>query len=152
MFSEDFKKNDIRSVIASHRKMKRDINEIRKNAGNSDIRLFLDILKLNKDELLPFLALSEQITISRFGKNIFLYNPVYISDECINQCLYCSFGRRNRKIEILDEKNMINEFSFLADKGFQHVLIVSGQGNEEKNADLIISSKYRNFTTQRKIN
>ena len=32
------------------------------------------------------------LTIQRFGRTISLYAPLYVSNDCINQCLYCGFN------------------------------------------------------------
>src|SRR5208337_3771592 len=38
---------------------------------------------------------SRQLTQQRFGKVIRLFAPLYLSNECINNCKYCGFSRDN---------------------------------------------------------
>ena len=38
---------------------------------------------------------SQAITRQRFGKTIRLFAPLYLSNECINNCKYCGFSRDN---------------------------------------------------------
>jgi 2-iminoacetate synthase len=38
---------------------------------------------------------SRAMTIQRFGKVIRLFAPLYLSNECINNCKYCGFSRDN---------------------------------------------------------
>lgn len=38
---------------------------------------------------------SQQVTRQRFGKVIRLFAPLYLSNECINNCRYCGFSRDN---------------------------------------------------------
>ena len=38
---------------------------------------------------------SQAITQRRFGKTIRLFAPLYLSNECINNCKYCGFSRDN---------------------------------------------------------
>ena len=38
---------------------------------------------------------SQQLTQQRFGKTIRLFAPLYLSNECINNCAYCGFSRDN---------------------------------------------------------
>jgi 2-iminoacetate synthase len=38
---------------------------------------------------------SKTITQQRFGKVIRLFAPLYLSNECINNCQYCGFSRDN---------------------------------------------------------
>src|ERR1044071_7318793 len=38
---------------------------------------------------------ARQLTRQRFGKTIRFYAPLYLSNECINNCKYCGFSRDN---------------------------------------------------------
>ena len=38
---------------------------------------------------------SNQLTQQRFGRVIRLFAPLYLSNECINNCTYCGFSRDN---------------------------------------------------------
>ncbi len=68
------------------------------------------------------------LTVRRFGRTIKLYAPVYISNECINGCLYCGF-RSNNGIErlTLTEGEAIAEARQVLSLGHRHILIVSGE-------------------------
>ena len=49
---------------------------------------------------------SHAMTQQRFGKVIRLFAPLYLSNECINNCLYCGFSRDNPILRVtlsLDE-------------------------------------------------
>ncbi len=39
--------------------------------------------------------LARSITLRRFGKVVRLFAPLYVSNECINNCKYCGFSRDN---------------------------------------------------------
>src|SRR5947199_163991 len=38
---------------------------------------------------------SQAVTQQRFGKVIRMFAPLYLSNECINNCKYCGFSRDN---------------------------------------------------------
>jgi len=38
---------------------------------------------------------SQRMTQQRFGKVMRLFAPLYLSNECINNCQYCGFSRDN---------------------------------------------------------
>jgi 2-iminoacetate synthase len=38
---------------------------------------------------------SQTLTRQRFGRTIRLFAPLYLSNECINNCAYCGFSRDN---------------------------------------------------------
>ncbi|MGI8964656.1 MAG: 2-iminoacetate synthase ThiH, partial [Limisphaerales bacterium] len=43
----------------------------------------------------PLCRRSQQLTQQRFGRVIRLFAPLYLSNECINNCRYCGFSRDN---------------------------------------------------------
>lgn len=73
-------------------------------------------------------GMSADITLARFGKTTQLYAPIYLSNYCTNRCVYCGFSADNRikrKCLTLDEAE--NEAMILHKRGFQHILLVSGE-------------------------
>ncbi len=81
------------------------------------------------DEYLPAMARrSADITHQRFGSVMQLYAPLYLSNYCKNRCAYCGFSVDNaidRRVLTLDEAEQ--EATILQDRGFNHVLLVSGE-------------------------
>jgi 2-iminoacetate synthase len=80
----------------------------------------------------PFLEtmanLSSRMTLLRFGKTIRLYTPLYISNECVNNCQYCGFSLRNAiERRTLSQEEVVEETDFLYQQGFRHILLVSGE-------------------------
>ena len=71
---------------------------------------------------------SQQITRQRFGKVIRLFAPLYLSNECINNCKYCGFSRDNAILRVtLSVDEVIREARELADQGFRNILLVAGE-------------------------
>jgi 2-iminoacetate synthase len=71
---------------------------------------------------------SHALTQKRFGKVIRLFAPLYLSNECINNCKYCGFSRDNAIMRVtlsLDEVR--RETTELARQGFRNVLLVAGE-------------------------
>ncbi len=71
---------------------------------------------------------SHQLTQRRFGKVIRLFAPLYLSNECINNCQYCGFSRDNPILRVtlsLDEVK--REARALQEQGFRNVLLVAGE-------------------------
>lgn len=68
------------------------------------------------------------LTQQRFGKVIRLFAPLYLSNECINNCKYCGFSRDNPILRVtltLDE--MRREAGALHEQGFRNILLVAGE-------------------------
>ncbi len=64
-----------------------------------------------------------------FGRRIVLFAPLYLSNECGNNCLYCGFRKDNREAEriTLSPEHAVREAKFLERKGFHRLLLVSGE-------------------------
>jgi 2-iminoacetate synthase len=71
---------------------------------------------------------SRQLTQQRFGKVIRLFAPLYLSNECINNCKYCGFSRDNPILRVtLGVDEVKREASALAAHGFRNILLVAGE-------------------------
>ncbi|MGB0428670.1 MAG: 2-iminoacetate synthase ThiH, partial [Flavobacteriales bacterium] len=81
---------------------------------------------------------SRSLTLERFGKNIQLYAPMYLSNVCENICTYCGFSMNNRiKRRILSEKEIVDEALAIRKLGFQHILLVTGEANRKVGIDYL---------------
>ena len=75
--------------------------------------------------------ISHQLTQKRFGKTIQLYTPMYLSNECNNICTYCGFSFDNKiRRKTLTDAEILQEIAFLKEKGFNHILLVTGEANQ----------------------
>src|SRR5258708_11226909 len=71
---------------------------------------------------------SQQMTQQRFGKVIRLFAPLYLSNECINNCKYCGFSRDNPILRVtLTLEEVQREARALVEQGFRNILLVSGE-------------------------
>ena len=71
---------------------------------------------------------SQALTQQRFGKVIRLFAPLYLSNECINNCKYCGFSRDNPILRVtLSVEEVLREARALKDQGFRNVLLVAGE-------------------------
>jgi 2-iminoacetate synthase len=68
------------------------------------------------------------MTQQRFGKVIRLFAPLYLSNECINNCKYCGFSRDNPILRVtLTPDEMHREANALREQGFRNILLVAGE-------------------------
>ena len=71
---------------------------------------------------------SQSLTQQRFGKVIRLFAPLYLSNECINNCKYCGFSRDNPILRVtLSVDEVVREARSLKEKGFRNILLVAGE-------------------------
>jgi len=65
-----------------------------------------------------------------YGKRLVLFAPLYVSNLCNNECLYCAFRKSNDRItrRTLGQEEIRRETEMLVDQGHKRVLLVSGEG------------------------
>lgn len=82
--------------------------------------------------------LSSAITKKRFGNTMQMYAPMYLSNECHNICTYCGFSLTNKiPRRTLTDAEIIKEVEFLKSKGYDHLLLVTGEANRTVGVDYI---------------
>ncbi len=69
-------------------------------------------------------------TLSKFGRTILLYIPLYLSNVCINACCYCGFSSHTEGYT-LNFEDVVKEADILHQKGFRHILLVAGDNPSE---------------------
>lgn len=117
---------------------------------SSDVERALAAERLRPDDLQALLspaaagyleemaARANRLTLQRFGKNILMYAPLYISNLCTNGCRYCGFSASNqvpRRTLTLDE--VWTEAKVLYDLGFRHILLVTGESPKAVDNDYL---------------
>lgn len=71
---------------------------------------------------------SHALTQKRFGRVMRLFAPLYLSNECINNCKYCGFSRDNSILRVtLTLEDVRREARELLRQGFRNVLLVAGE-------------------------
>ena len=71
---------------------------------------------------------SRALTSRNFGRTMRLFAPLYLSNECINNCQYCGFSRDNPILRVtLSLAEVVAEARHLSGGGFRHVLLVAGE-------------------------
>ncbi|MCL4111427.1 UNVERIFIED_CONTAM: hypothetical protein GTU68_024782 [Idotea baltica] len=57
-----------------------------------------------------------------------LFAPIYLSNECVNNCEYCGFSRDNPIFRVtLTVEQVVKEVRHLAAEGFRNILLVAGE-------------------------
>lgn len=93
-----------------------------------DPERFLALLSPAAEEFLePMAQKAHALTLRHFGRTVQLYTPMYLSNFCENECVYCGFNARNgmpRRTLTLSEVE--KEAAFIASTGIEHLLILTG--------------------------
>ncbi len=100
-------------------------------SGKSRLSLadFAALISPGGSEILEALAGRAQLlTRQRFGKTIRLFAPLYLSNECVNNCAYCGFSRDNPILRVtLSVDEVLREAAELKAQGFRNLLLVAGE-------------------------
>lgn len=111
-------------------------------ALSNDRRNIEDFKALLSPAAMPFLEdmakLAMQTKERHFGKNIYLFTPLYIANHCDNNCIYCGFNVHNNiKRAKLDEESIIKELKSIAKTGLREILILTGESQSKSPLDYI---------------
>ena len=93
------------------------------------VERFEDLISPKSDHELEAMAqASRSLTLQNFGRTMRLFAPLYLSNECINNCRYCGFSRDNPILRVtLEVDEVIVEAQHLARQGFRQILLVAGE-------------------------
>jgi len=64
-----------------------------------------------------------------YGSRLVLFAPLYISNHCRNECLYCAFRATNKALHrrALTQEEVANEVRVLVNQGHKRLLLVAGE-------------------------
>ncbi|HJX97567.1 MAG TPA: 2-iminoacetate synthase ThiH [Chthoniobacterales bacterium] len=93
------------------------------------VRRFEQLITPKSDAELESMAQSSRaLTARNFGRTMRLFAPLYLSNECINNCRYCGFSRDNPILRVtLDVEEVVAEARYLWEQGFRQILLVAGE-------------------------
>jgi 2-iminoacetate synthase len=93
------------------------------------VHRFEHLIAPKSDQELEAMAqASRSLTLQNFGRTMRLFAPLYLSNECINNCRYCGFSRDNPILRVtLDVDEVVAEGRHLARQGFRQILLVAGE-------------------------
>lgn len=83
----------------------------------------------NEEKLKEIYALAEQIKKDFYGDRIVMFAPLYLSNYCVNGCVYCPYHAKNKHIcrKKLTQEEVKQEVIALQDMGHKRLAIESGE-------------------------
>ena len=103
---------------------------------------FLVLLSPAAAEYLESIARkAHQLTVQYFGRTIQLFIPLYISNFCTNECVYCGFNRQHDiERRTLTLEQIDREAAAIAQTGLRHLLLLTGEARSETPLDYLEQS------------
>lgn len=117
-----------------------DVEQALSKTGRLDTDDFMALVSPAAQPYIEKMAqLSRMYTQQRFGKTIQFYVPLYLTNSCINHCIYCGFNHNNniRRIILSDEEIMREVEAIKKIGNFRHILLVTGEDPHKAGADYI---------------
>jgi len=67
-----------------------------------------------------------------YGNRIVLFAPLYVGNECVNDCVYCGFRISNKEClrSTLSHDQLVSETKSLVEKGHKRLIMVYGEHNK----------------------
>src|SRR5881394_4316463 len=104
------------------------------------VHRFEHLIALKSDRELEAMAqASRSLTLQNFGRTMRIFAPLYLSNECINNCKYCGFSRDNPILRVtLSAEDVLQEARALKGQGFRNLLLVSGEHPKFVSGDYLV--------------
>ena len=83
----------------------------------------------NEERINRIYDLAEQIKKDFYGNRIVMFAPLYLSNYCVNGCVYCPYHLKNKHIarKKLTQEEVKNEVIALQDMGHKRLAIEAGE-------------------------
>ncbi|MBK1735431.1 [FeFe] hydrogenase H-cluster radical SAM maturase HydG [Halorhodospira abdelmalekii] len=113
-----------------------------------------DLNGLDGADLVPLMVIEEPELLAElfdaarfvkeaiYGRRLVLFAPLYISNQCANECSYCAFRARNKAIErrTLSQEEIAAETRVLIEQGHKRLLLVTGEVHTPRSFDYILEA------------
>ncbi|OVE80786.1 [FeFe] hydrogenase H-cluster radical SAM maturase HydG [bacterium M21] len=133
---------------------------LRKNRAHDAARIREILTKarelkgLDMDEMAALTTISDPELISElfeaaryakdeiYGNRLVVFAPMYVSNLCANECLYCAFRARNKEIKrrALSQAEIADEAKALIESGHKRILLVAGESYPKEGFDYVLES------------
>lgn len=113
---------------------------LRKGLSHREAAVLLDCTLEDKNQ--EIYALAEQIKKDFYGNRIVLFAPLYLSNYCVNGCVYCPYHAVNKHItrKKMTQEEIRREVIALQDMGHKRLAIEAGEDPVNNPIEYILES------------
>ena len=113
---------------------------LRKGLSHREAAVLLDCDLEEKNQ--EIYALAEQMKKDIYGNRIVMFAPLYLSNYCVNGCVYCPYHCTNKHItrKKLTQEDIKKEVIALQDMGHKRLAIESGEDPVNNPIEYILES------------
>lgn len=96
----------------------------------------------NQEKINEVFALAEQIKKDFYGNRIVLFAPLYLSNYCVNGCVYCPYHAKNKHIarKKMTQDEIRREVIALQDMGHKRLALEAGEDPVNNPIEYILDS------------
>ncbi|MBU3072142.1 [FeFe] hydrogenase H-cluster radical SAM maturase HydG [Clostridium estertheticum] len=95
-----------------------------------------------KDEEEKMFKLAKELKQKLYGNRIVIFAPLYLSNHCINGCVYCPYHSKNKTIhrKKLSQEEIVKEVVALQDMGHKRLALEAGEDPINNPIEYILES------------
>ncbi len=96
----------------------------------------------DKERLEEIYRLAKEIKLDFYGNRIVMFAPLYLSNYCVNGCVYCPYHAKNKHIarKKLSQEDIVREVTALEDMGHKRLAIEAGEDPRNNPIEYILES------------
>lgn len=101
------------------------------------------LISVNDKELLTELFhTAKKVKEAIYGNRLVIFAPLYASNTCTNNCLYCAFRTGNKEIKrrTLTQTEIAEETKLLIDQGHKRILLLTGETHEQDSFQYLLDA------------
>lgn len=114
----------------------------------------LEMKGLSQDDVAVLINISDPVLLAElfetankvketiYGKRLVIFAPLYISNMCANECMYCAFRATNKDIirNALSQEHIAREAEVLINQGHKRILMVAGESYPNQGFQYVLDS------------
>lgn len=106
----------------------------------------------NAEKTEEMYQLAEQIKKDFYGNRIVMFAPLYLSNYCINGCVYCPYHIKNKHIarKKLTQEEIVREVTALQDMGHKRLALEAGEDPKNNPIEYILECIKTIYSIQHK--
>jgi 2-iminoacetate synthase len=96
----------------------------------------------NPQLLSELFDVAKKVKETIYGRRLVLFAPLYISNLCGNECLYCAFRAKNKEVKrrALNQDEIRKEIELLVSQGHKRILLVAGESYPREGFAYVLKS------------
>lgn len=132
----------VRAKDASLREIQEILEKGRAFRGLSSTEAAVLLHRKEPEVTRAIFAAAKEVKEKIYGKRVVIFAPLYISNKCVNNCLYCGFRRDNQSLyrKTLTTNEICQQVKILESFGHKRLLIEFGEDPEDAHIDQVVQA------------